>query len=94
MPRSATPTTVLSQLVVKNAVELLAKNSRQRRAAGSAALERVGPPVDPAEMVSALETAVKDEINARAVDHPDLTLVMSDRVVAGAAEAEQVGCDG
>ena len=88
--RSASVTTVLSQLVVKNAVELLANNAKQRRASGSPGLDRVGPPVDPTELVTALETAVKDEINVLAIEKPDLTLVMSDRVVAGAADAEQV----
>jgi len=90
VPRTASVTTVLSQLVVKNAVNLLAKNAKQRRAAGSAPLDRVGPPVDPSELVAALQTAIKDEINTLAIDHPDLTIVMSDRVVAGATEAEQV----
>jgi len=90
VPRTASPTTVLSQLVVKNAVHLLIQNASNRLAAGSAALDRVGPPVDPAEMVSVLETAIKDEINTRAVENPDLTLVMSDRVVAGTTDAEQV----
>ena len=84
--RVASPTTVLSQLVVKSAVDLLAS-----RGPGTAPpLHRVGPPVDPADMLSALETAVKDEINRRAVEHPDLTMAVSDRVVAGAADAEQV----
>jgi len=83
-------TTVLSQLVVKNAVELLVKSAKHRRAAGSAALDRVGPPVDPTEMVEALENAVKGEINALAIDHPDLMVGMSDRMVAGAVDAEDV----
>jgi len=91
VPRTASVTTVLSQLVVKNAVELFAKSTKLRRTAGAAALDRVGPPVDKRELISALEVAVKDEINTLAVEHPDLTLVMSDRVVAGATEAEQVG---
>jgi len=82
-------TTVLSQLVVKNAVELMTKSAKLRRGAGAAPLDRVGPPVDPTEMLTALEIAVKDEINTLAIEHPDLTLVMSDRVVAGATEAEQ-----
>ena len=86
----ASVTTVLSQLVVKNAVELMSKSAKHRRTVGSTALDRVGPAADAREMVSGLESAVRDEINSRAVDHPDLTLVMSDRVVAGAVQAEQV----
>jgi len=89
VPRTASVTTVLSQLVVKNAVELLATNAKQRRAAGTAPLDRVGPPVDPTDLVTALETSVKDDINTLAIEHPDLTIVMSDRVVAGATEAEE-----
>jgi len=83
-------TTVLSQLVIKNAVDLLSKSAKQRHAAGAAALGRVGPQIDPTEMVSALETAVKDDINTLAVEHPDLSIAVSDRVVAGATDAEQV----
>ena len=91
VPRTASVTTVLSQLVVKNAVELFAKSTKIRRTVGAAApLERVGPPVDKRELISALENAVKNEINTLAVEHPDLTIVMSDRVVAGAKEAEEV----
>jgi len=90
VPRTASLTTVLSQLIVKNAVELLAKSTRDRRDACAAAVDRVGPPVDPHELVTALENAVKDEINTMAVEPSDLTLVMSDRIVAGAAAAEQV----
>lgn len=89
VPRTASVTRVLSQLVVKNAVELMVKSAKHRRAAGAAALERVGPAVDPSELVTALENAVHDEINMLAIEHPDMTLVMSDRVVAGAIEAEQ-----
>ena len=90
VPRSASVTTVLSQLVVKNAVELLSKSAKRRHAAGAEPLQRVGPPVDPGDLVTALETSVKDEINTLAVEHPDMTMTMSDRVAAGAAEAEQV----
>jgi len=91
VPRTASVTTVLSQLVVKNAVQLFAKSTNLRRTAGAAPLERVGPPVDKRELITSLEDAVKDEINTLAIEHPDLTIVMSDRVVAGATEAEQVG---
>lgn len=90
MPQTASVTTVLSQLVVKNAVELMTKSAKLRLTAGAAALDRVGPPIEPSELVAALENAVHDEINVLAVEHPDMTLVMSDRVVAGTTEAEQV----
>jgi len=90
VPQTASVTTVLSQLVVKNAVELMTKSAKLRLTAGAAALDRVGPPIEPSELVAALENAVHDEINVLAVEHPDMTLVMSDRVVAGTTEAEQV----
>lgn len=89
VPETASVTTVLSQLVVKNAVDLMTKSAKLRRTAGAAALDRVGPPIDPSELVTALENAVHDEINVLAVEHPDMTLVVSDRVVAGTTEAEQ-----
>jgi len=87
----ASVTRIFSKMIVLNAVQLISKSAKHRRTVGSVALDRVGPAADAGEMVSGLERAVIDEINYRAVDLPDLSHVVSDRVVAGAEEeAEQV----
>lgn len=73
--------TVLSQLIMKNAIDLLARTT----VSDGRHLERVSPPVEPHQLLEHIQHIIKEEMYHLSKESPDVLLMISDRLM------EQVG---
>lgn len=87
--RSGSVANVLAQHVVKNAIDLVV---RTRRSRANVRLDRVGPLIEPDQIVSQIESSVAEEAHCLACETPDVLLMIADRITASAI-AEQAKRD-